>query len=121
MGISFTPPDLVPWTRKAHELALFAQESGVGDVVRTRIFETYLLEGGDIGRVDVLVELGRQAGLDATETKAVLDVDRYEAAVVEARGSAEELGISDTPTLVVEERRLRGFHNRTTLGTFLRS
>jgi len=121
LGISFTPPDLVPWTRKAHELALFAQESGVGDVVRTRIFETYLLEGGDIGRVDVLVELGRQAGLDATETKAVLDVDRYEAAVVEARGSAEELGVSDTPTLVVEERRLRGFHNRTTLGTFLRS
>lgn len=121
LGISFTPPDLVPWTRKAHELALFAQESGVGDVVRTRIFETYLLEGGDIGRVDVLVELGRQAGLDATETKAVLDVDRYEAAVVEARGSADELGISDTPTLVVEERRLRGFHNRTTLGTFLRS
>ena len=121
LGISFTPPDLVPWTRKAHELALFAHESGVGDVVRTRIFETYLLEGGDIGRVDVLVELGRQAGLDGTETKAVLDVDRYEAAVVEARGSAEELGISDTPTLVVEERRLRGFHNRTTLGTFLRS
>jgi predicted DsbA family dithiol-disulfide isomerase len=121
LGISLAPPDLVPWTRKAHELALFAHESGVGDVVRIRIFETYLLEGGDIGRVDVLVELGRQAGLDVTETKAVLDVDRYEAAVVEARGGAEELGVSDTPTLVVEERRLRGFHNRTTLGTFLRA
>jgi len=118
-GIDLRPPELVPWTRKAHELTLFAESKGMADVVRMRIFESYLLEGTDIGRIDVLVEIGRKAGLDATETQAVLDVDRFEDAVVLARADARAHGILDAPAIVAGERRLEGFHNRTTLGTFL--
>jgi len=120
-GVAFGPPELVPWTRKAHELALYAESSGVGEAVRTRIFEAYLLEGMDIGRVDVLVGIGREAGLDATETKVVLDVDRFEAAVLDARAGARSTGVTSAPTIVRGAARLEGFHNRTTLGTFLRA
>ncbi len=118
-GVELRPPELVPWSRKAHELSLFAESQGKADVIRMRIFESYLLEGADIGRIDVLVEIGRTAGLDVTETKAVLDVDRFQAAVVAARADALAGGVSSTPTIVASGGRLEGFHNRTTLGTFL--
>lgn len=118
-GIDLRPPELVPWSRKGHELSLFAESQGKADVIRMRIFESYLLEGEDIGRIDVLVEIGRKAGLDATETKAVLDVDRFQEAVLAARADAFASGVSSTPTIIASERRLEGFHNRTTLGTFL--
>jgi predicted DsbA family dithiol-disulfide isomerase len=119
-GVSFAPPRLVPWSRKAHELHLLAREHGVAHEVRLAVYEAYLLEGRDIGRVDVLVELATAAGLDRTETKAVLDVDRLEADVAEIRKRALEAGVTGPPELVVGPARLRGFHNGPTLRTFLR-
>lgn len=118
-GLEFRPGHLVPWTRKAHELLLHAATANLQETVRTAIFECWLLEGRDIGRVDVLVELARDAGLDVTETKAVLDVDRFEADVAAAREAALSAGITNTPLLARGDRRLEGFHNRTALGTFL--
>lgn len=118
-SVGFAPGELVPWTRKAHELLLHAPP-GRADTLRLRVFEAYLLEGRDIGRIDVLVELARSAGLDATATKAVLDVDRHEADVRTARLEADADDITDTPVIVRGHRRLEGFHNRTALGTFLR-
>jgi len=119
IGVDLRPPPLVPWTRKAHELALHAETAGTGDIVRSAIFEGYLLEGLDIGRVDVLVEIARTAGLDPTEAKAVLDVDRYDAMVAEARNSAQARGIERAPELEVGDRRLSGFHNAAVVRTFL--
>lgn len=118
-GIAFDPPRLVPWTRKAHELVLHADASGVAVRARRRIFEAYALEGCDIGRVDVLVDLAVELGLDRTETKAALDVDRYEAEVASMRASAGEEGVGDTPTFLSATKRLEGFHNRDMLGTLL--
>jgi len=119
MGIELAPAELVPWTRKAHELMVHAGD-GSG-TLRMRIWEAYLIHGQDIGRVDVLVGLARDAGLDATESKAVLDVDRYEAEVAELRGDALAADVRDAPTIVRGSRRIEGFHNRTALGTFLRT
>ena len=120
LGLSLSAPRLVPWSRKAHELHLHAASRGLGATVRAGVFEAYFVRGQDIGRVDVLVAIGRAAGLDVTETKAVLDVDRFEKEVVAARGAAASLGIGDAPVLLLGASRLEGFHNRSTLGTFLR-
>lgn len=126
LGVTFDPPELVPWTRKAHELVLHARGDDVEDpardvedAVRRRIFEAYLLEGRDIGRVDVLVAVAVDLGLDRTETKAVLDVDTHQAAVASLRAEAADRGVTDTPTVVHGSRRLEGFHNRDALGTLL--
>lgn len=120
-GASLSPPRLVPWSRKAHELHLFARAQGVGSEVRAAVFESYHVRGRDIGRVDVLIEVGSASGLDPTETKAVLDVDRFEGDVTESRRAAAAHRVVDPPTLVLDSARLEGFHNRTTLSTFLRA
>lgn len=119
LGIPFTPPDLVPWTRKAHELAIQAREAGVLAPVDRGLYDAYFAEGRDIGRVDVLVEIGAAAGLDPTETKASLDVDRHAAEVEEDRCRAREAGVRGVPTLVRGDRRLEGFHPEEEIRTFV--
>ena len=57
-------PAIVPWTRKAHELVLHADSEGLGDGAHRALFDAFFLEGRDIGRVDVLVEIARSLGED---------------------------------------------------------
>ena len=118
-GRGWAPPVLVPWTRKAHELVRHATESERASEVRRALFEAYLFDGWDIGRVDVLVELARTLGLDPGETKPVLDVDRHEAEIAELRASALAAGVTESPTLALGARLLEGFHNAAAIRTFL--
>jgi protein disulfide-isomerase len=61
-----------------------------------------------VGRVDVLVELAEDAGLDRSETRAVLDVDRYTDEVVRLREAAASQGVVGVPTMVCAGRLLEG-------------
>ena len=118
-GFTLARPTLVPWTRKAHELALHARAQGRFAGVHAALFRAFLQEGRDIGRVDVLVALAVTAGLNATETKAVLDVDRYAATVDGLRGEAERLAIRGVPTLLSGRERLEEVPSRETLRRLL--
>ncbi len=122
-GLKPARPVLVPWSRKAHELVHHAANLG-GDAervegLRTRIFRAWLESGDDIGRIDVLVPLAEAEGFDRTETRAVLDVDRWRSAVEEERRRAEEEGVRGIPTLLHGRRRLEGLHDLDTLRAFL--
>ncbi|MHB1195055.1 MAG: DsbA family oxidoreductase [Longimicrobiales bacterium] len=119
LGIRLAEPPLLPWTRKAHELVLHATAKGVGDAAHRAVFDAVFLEGRDVGRVDVLVELAGGLGLDATETRATLDVDRYAADVAAGRVAAARSGVAASPALVSGHGTLQGFHNRDALRTFL--
>jgi predicted DsbA family dithiol-disulfide isomerase len=119
MGFSLVRPDLVPRSRKAHELILHAKESEIGRPTLDAIFTAYFLEGRDIGRIDVLVDIAQSVGLDLTESKAVLDVDRYGAQILRARQQALEVGVTSAPALVTPSATLQGFHNQAAIGTLL--
>ncbi len=106
MGRSLANPPLVPGTRKAHELALHAARKGCYEQIHSALFETFHEGAADIGRIDVLVSIAATAGLDASESKAVLDVDRYAEEVWEARRQAEELGVRGAPTILAGHKSL---------------
>lgn len=93
-------PDVRPRTRKAHEAARFARERGLERPMRDAIYAAHFVEGWDIGRVDVLVEIGSTLGLDHTELKVVLDIDQLTDAVLDDRRIAGQLGITETPSLI---------------------
>jgi len=118
-GMELRLPDRVPWTRKAHELALHAREQDRLDAVHEGLYRAFLGEGLDLGRVDVLVELARSAGLDPGETKAVLDVDRHAETVERIRSEALEAGIRGVPTITMGGRRLEGIHPSEAIEAFL--
>jgi len=117
--VTLRPGAVVPWSRKAHELHLHAAAHDAAQAVRRRIYEAHFERGRDIGRVDELVRVAEAAGLDATEAKAALDVDKHLADVLAARRSALEAGFTDLPALVVAGKVVQGFHNLSDLSTLL--
>ncbi len=118
-GHPIARPRMVPWTRKAHELVLFAAERGIGAEARRAIYASFHEGGEDIGRVDVLLRIASALGLDATETKATLDVDRFADDVGAGREKAARLGVRGVPTLVKDGRALEGVQGREALRRFL--
>lgn len=119
MGLVLRPPPVIPWTRKAHELAFHAREQGCFAPIHRAIFDGYFLGGLDIGRVDVLVDLAAEHGLDRTATRVVLDVDRFADAVSAERSAAAAAGIDGIPAVVRDGGRSTGFRTRAQLLEFL--
>lgn len=104
-------PRIVPWTRKAHELALHARASGRFADVHRALLAAFLVEGRDVGRVDVLLDVARRAAAELPDPRPVLDVDKHAPTVAELRSEAERAGVRGVPTLLAEER-LEGFRGR---------
>jgi predicted DsbA family dithiol-disulfide isomerase len=88
-------------TRKAHEAAAFATSKRLGPAMREALFAAHFAEGRDIGRIDVLVEIGAGLGLDASELKVVLDVDTFAARILAEQDAARRAGVEGVPTLVI--------------------
>ncbi len=92
-------PALLPWTRKAHELCELARDRGRFDALRRAIFRAHFSDGVDIGRIDLLARAAERVGLDHTETRATLDVDRYTDRIERTRATAHTRGVRTVPTL----------------------
>ena len=69
--------------------------------MRAAVFAAYFADGRDVGRIDVLVELGEALGLDRTELKVVLDVDTFAGRVAAEQDAALRAGVQGVPTVVV--------------------
>lgn len=117
--IPFTSPSHVPWTRKAHELALHAHERGCFEPVHRALFEAHFVEGRDIGRVDELAGLAERYGLAPGEVRTVLGVDRFGPRIEELRKDALARGIRGVPTLEAGRRKLEGLESASSFGEFL--
>lgn len=97
LDVAMNFPEIVPRTRKAHEAAAFARERGSGDAMHAALYRGYWVERRDIGRIDVLVDIGAAIGLDRTELKVVLDIDTYTEQVIAEAHAALEAGVSGVP------------------------
>lgn len=120
-GLEIPIPRRMPWSRKAHELSLHARGKGCCEAMHAALFRSFIEGRADIGRIDVLIALAEEAGLDATEARAVLDVDRHAAEVEEVRESALRGGVRGPPTVEAGGRRLEGLPGRQELFRFLRA
>lgn len=114
LGRSFRTPAQIPWSRKAHELALHAQASGDFLRIHAALFRAHFEEGDDLSRVDRLVHLASEEGMEASEVRTVLGVDRFVEAVEAEREALLALGVRGVPTLRLDpdtddERWLEGY------------
>ncbi|MFB3814081.1 MAG: DsbA family protein [Terriglobales bacterium] len=64
----------------------------------------------DIGSIDVLSDIAREAGLDAAEFRPALESGKYREQRQQALKQAHLLGISAVPTMFIGHRRLQGLH-----------
>lgn len=100
LGLALHAPPAPVRTAKAHEAAAFAHSRGMGTAMRNALYRAYFVEGRDIARIDVLVELGAALGMDPGEIKVVLDVDTWAPRVAAEQDAARRAGVEGTPTVV---------------------
>ena len=89
-------------TVKAHELLHFAKEQGVQREVMERLMRAYFTEGRHVGRVDDLVTLAAEAGLDDAATREALESGRFTPAVRADQAQAQAYGINGVPFFVID-------------------
>ena len=91
-------------TLKAHELLHLAKAQGRQLELEERLFRAYFTEGAHVGRVDELVRLAEEAGLDPMAAREALESGRYADDVQADIDQAGRLGITGVPFFVLDGR-----------------
>lgn len=96
--------DLVQHTNtvKAHELLHFAKAEGLQHEMGERLMFAYFTEGKHVGRIDDLVALAAEVGLDTDRARAALEHEQYLPAVRQDQEQARAYGIQGVPFFVVD-------------------
>ena len=88
----------------AHRLLHFCRSKGKQQEAKELLFRSYFTEGKNIDDLSILVELARELGLEAGETLAVLESDRYAEDVLKDIREAGEVGAQGVPFFVFNRR-----------------
>jgi predicted DsbA family dithiol-disulfide isomerase len=102
----------VPNTMDAHRLILMATDEGHGSRMAHRLFRGFFEEGLDIGRAEVLTDLGLEAGLELDSIRECLSSDRYRDMVRVTESQVRQSGLSGVPSFVINGRvAVSGVHD----------
>ena len=88
----------------AHELLHAAKAQGRQLETAEALFRAYFEQGRHVGRVDDLVELAGEVGLDTDEALAALESHQYLGAVHADQAQAVAYGIQGVPFFVIDGR-----------------
>lgn len=91
-------------TMDAHRLAKFAKQHGKEAQVTERLLHGYFVEGEQIDTEEVLLAVAKEAGLDAEQTKAMLNSDDFTDQVQADIEEAREIGVQGVPFFVVNRK-----------------
>jgi len=117
----------LPWgTRKmtfnsrlAQEMGKWAEVKGEGNEFHNAVFRTYFVEGKNIAKKDVLLELVKKVGLPVREARKVLESRSFREAVDEDWNLSMKWGITAVPTFVIDGHAVVGAQPYGVLEQFL--
>ncbi len=91
-------------TFDAHRVIHLAASHGLQHEAEERFFKAYFVEGKSLGDAETLVALAAEIGLDADETRTMLESDDFASDVRADVKRAAMLGIQGVPFFVVDEK-----------------
>jgi len=106
-------------SRLAQEMGKWAEEKGKGDEYHDAVFRTYFVDGKNIAKKEVLLELGKKAGLPMKEAKEVLESRTFKEAVDEDWKLSMKQGVTAVPTFVIDHQAVVGAQPYDVLEAFL--
>ena len=107
MGIDFDFDAIIPTNSfDAHRLSHLASSENKQNEIADLLFKAYFSEGKDIALHSVLLDVAKQAGLNAERTKQVLESKEFETEVRSEEQEAQELGLSGVPAFVFNRKIL---------------
>ncbi|MBN8206338.1 DsbA family oxidoreductase [Microbacterium esteraromaticum] len=89
-------------TVKAHEVLHFAKSKGLQHEMEERLMSAYFTEGRHVGRIDDLVALAVEVGLDEDETRTALESNAHLDDVRADQAQARAYGINGVPFFVID-------------------
>lgn len=89
-------------TLKAHELLHFAKANGRQAALKERLLQGYFERGEHVGRIDDLVRMAGEVGLDETAARAALESGEFAAHVQEDIAAARDIGVRGVPFYVFD-------------------
>ncbi len=103
-GIEFNFDDIdwTPNTIDSHRVVDYAQRHGRGGEAVEQIFRSYFQDARDIGRRSVLIDIGRQIGLDTDGLRSHLQDTSNIQSVLDHNARAHRLGISGVPAFIID-------------------
>lgn len=89
-------------THKAHELLHFAADQGQQDAVAEAVFRAHFTAGKHIGRIEDLIAIAEEAGLDPEAARDALQSGAHAGAVEADKAEAARIGVSGVPFFVLQ-------------------
>jgi predicted DsbA family dithiol-disulfide isomerase len=108
-------------SRLSQELSKWAEAKGEGALFHKTIFQAYFVDGLNIAKIPVLLELVKTMGLPVEEADSVLRERSYKKAVDSDWSHSRELGIQAVPTLVMAGKALVGAYPYEKMASFVTS
>lgn len=101
LGISFGDLTLLANSRLAMQASEFARDQGKFESFHAALFHAYFTELRNIGDLEVLTAIGRQASLETSELQAALQENRYLDRLLAVTEEARQLNITAAPTFMI--------------------
>ena len=108
LGLPFGDRTMTYNSRLAQEMGLWAQSRGKGHEFHLAVFKAYFVDGRNLARKEVLMELVASCGLDPVQGESVLDNRSFSDAVDADWALSRQSGIQAAPTFVYGFQRLVG-------------
>lgn len=93
-----------PNTRNAHRIILVAKEDGKQVEVVEALFKAYFTDGVDLSRIDNLIDIAVQAGMERTKIQQLLDSTTGKLEIEMAEKELQDLGITGVPFYIIDNK-----------------
>lgn len=95
---------LIVNTLNGHRLIHFAQEHGLGNILKERLLKVHFSEGVDVNDTNILVNLAAEVGMDKKEVQEMLHSDRFTYEVTQDIQEGVNLGLRGVPFFVFNQK-----------------
>lgn len=99
-GLEYSDRDKTFNSRKAQELAAWADTHPGGEAVHKALFRAYFVHQRNLAKDDVLLDAVQEAGLNIEEAKQALQDRPFKQQVDQSWDKARQLGITGVPSFV---------------------
>lgn len=106
-------------SRLAQELGKWAESKNAGDAFHAEAFKAYFVDGKNIAKLPVLLDMTESAGLNREEAESVILNRTFKKAVDEEWALSWKNGIKAVPTFVMKNDQLVGAQSYSTLERLL--